>query len=144
MAHRKCRNSVFCIFFLVLFLAGTICGVLLFRLAADRSANWLLAYGRKLQRDGLYLAWGPWVRPLLAAGVLGLVPWGRRVLPWLILLRGLLTAYGVCVAYGCGLSLAPAALRGLILGPAYFLVCLWSYNAAVSSWDAAEFRCVRI
>ena len=126
MRREKCKNSVFCMLFLVSFAFGTICGVLLFRLLADCENDWILVYGRSLPASyGL-----GWLRPLLLAALLGLVGWGRLMIPVLIFCRGLLMAYLVSVLHSCSLGLGSALFRGLIMLPLFFLICLWSYGAS--------------
>ena len=67
---RKCRISVFCTLFLVLFLLGTICGVLLFRLLCSDQDRWILAYSRILSADGLsgscLFSWVPGLKEVSA------------------------------------------------------------------------------
>lgn len=127
MNYKKCRNSVFCMVFLFLFAIGTICGVLLFRLLADCENDWVLAYGRALPSG---YGFGSWLRPLVVALALGLVDWGGRWIFALVFCRGLLMAYSVSVLHSCGLGLLPALIRGSILIPVFFLICLWSYGAS--------------
>ena len=139
MRCEKCKNSVFCVLFLVLYACGTICGILLFQLLADCENDWVLAYGWRLPLD---YRLGSWIRPLVLAGILGLVGWGRSVVPVLVFCRGLLMTYVVCVLYGCGRSLLPALVRGLILIPLFFAVCKWSFDASARCRQT-QFRFVR-
>ena len=130
MRLRKCRISVFCILFLVLFLFGTICGVLLFRLLSSRQGEWVLAYGQVLAGEALPESRVfSWLRPLAVVLLMGIVPWGRRFVPVLIVLRGLLMAYFVSMRFACGQSLEPAVLRGAAMLPLFFAVSLWTFHA---------------
>ena len=127
---RKCRISVFCTLFLVLFLLGTICGVLLFRLLCSDQDRWILTYSRILSAGGLPGSrLFSWVRPLIVAVLPGLVPWGKRVIPVLVLLRGLLMAYLASALFACGLPLGGVVLRGATMLPLFFAVSFWSYHA---------------
>jgi len=127
---KKCRISVFCILYLVLFLLGTICGVLLFRLLCSRQDGWILAYSRVLSEETLPGSrLFSWLRPLIVVVLLGLVPWGKRFIPVLIVLRGLLMAYFVSALFACGQPMGPAVLRGATMLPLFFAVSFWSFYA---------------
>lgn len=139
MGQLKCKNSVFCVLFFFSFSLGTICGVLLFRLAAGSHGGWLLAYcGALPEADGWSMALSL-LRPLAVAALAGLVPWGRRCLPWLIGLRGLLMAYAAAACFSCGQSGLWLVLRGLALLPVYFAVCRWVFGR----WGQRERSWVR-
>ena len=121
---RKCRNSVFGILFLLWFFFGTICGVLLFRLSG-MSSRWVRAYCAALEAEQARLlpAVCTWIRPLLAVPVLALVPWGIRVMPWLIAWRGCVMAFSASACYVGGGAVWPLVLRGFFLLLFYYGVC---------------------
>ena len=129
---QRCKNSVFCVVFSFWFFLGTICGVLLFRALSGTDSQWIRTYctvlfsGQAVGLGSLILCW---CRPLLLAGIVGFVPWGRRILPGLILLRGILTAYSAAAWYVSGLQPVWIVVRGLTLLPLYYAVCRFSYFA---------------
>ena len=132
MPRIKCRKSVFCILFLLFFFLGTICGILLFRCLAGSASEWVKAYCQVLvqqQNHGVFWLFVTWCRPMLLAGLTGLVPWGDRVLPVLIAGRGLLMAYAAAALYACGQPVMWLVFRGLALLPLFYLVCRWAYYA---------------
>ena len=64
-----------------------------------------------------------WIRPLLMVPILALVPWGDRVLPWLIVWRGCVMAFSASACYVGGGTVCLLALRGLLLLPLFYGVC---------------------
>lgn len=130
MERQQCRNSVFCVIFCFWFFLGTICGILLFRILTSDRGNWIEAYCSALydeQTVGLWSLILCWFRPLVLVGLLGLVPWGFRVLPVLIFLRGALIAYASAAWYFSGLDPVWIVVRGLTLLPLYVGLCRWTY-----------------
>ena len=127
MYRRKCKFSVFCILFLVLFSLGTICGVLFFRLLADYENNWIWAYGWSLLP--LYRL-GSYIRPLVLAGAMSLVTWGKHCVLLLVFCRGLLMSYAISAFYACGQDMGLLLVQGLVILPLFYLVCLWSYSSS--------------
>ena len=92
---------------------------------------WLNGYclliGQAPVRDG----WSwllAWLRPLVMAWLASIHPLGGRVLPVLILLRGLLTAYSTCACLRAGLPPEPVLLRGLVLLPLFYWLCRRAYG----------------
>ena len=132
---QRCRNSVFCVLFVFWFLLGTICGVLLFQVLAGTGSRWIVAYCDTLFRGQTVGLWSLvlcWSRPLLFVGLLGVVPWGRRILPTAIFLRGALTAYSAAAWYVSELRPIWIVVRGLTLLPLYYAACRFSYFAFAS------------
>ena len=132
MAGRKCKISLFCVQFLVSYFIGTICGVLLFRFGTVAQSDWLLTYGQVI--SSMVQTQTPFdlvrlLRPLAIAGLLVLVPWKKSALLLVVVARGCLTAYSVCLFYGSGQSCLYLVFRGLILLPLFFLVCYETWRA---------------
>ena len=129
MLLSRCKKSVFCILFLLCYFLGTICGVLLFRFLAGANDGWVRRYSAALfceTPDGWNVLFS-FCRPLLLAAAAGMLSCGNRLIVWLIVLRGALTAYAAAAAWAAGCSLTPLLMRGIILMPLFFAVCRWAY-----------------
>ena len=122
MAAIKCRNSVFCVQFLFFFLLGTICGIWLYHCGSAWMAGYCVLLGQAPVRDGWSLGLA-WLRPLVIAWLASIHPLGDRVVPVLIVVRGLLTAYSTCACLRAGLPTEPVLLRGLVLLPLFYWLC---------------------
>jgi len=132
MAFSKCRKSLFCILFLFFFSLGTICGVLSFRYLAELCSGWMYLYCGSLHplRNGLFLPFVfSWLRPLLLAFLMRMVPWGKRVLPVLIFSRGFLTAYSAAACFSCGQPPVWVIVRGMTLLPLFYALCRFAFFA---------------
>lgn len=132
MPVTKCKKSLFCVRFLFFFFLGTICGVLLFRCLAAAEGDWILRYSQALfraEQSGLWSALFSAIRPVLLAALMGIVPWGRRFLPVLIVGRGMLMAYAAAACFVCGVQPGWLILRGLALLPVFYTVCRWTFGA---------------
>ena len=123
MPLSKCRNSVFCVKFLVFFLLGTICGIWLYRCLAELETLWLEPYCSLLGTASVFSACLAALRPLILAGLACIHPWGCRVVPLLIGVRGLLTVYSACAVLRAGLPPGGVILRGLVILPAFYWLC---------------------
>ena len=121
-----CKKSVFSILFLVFFIGGTICGVLLLRVVFLMRPDWLDQYCAVIYhaepsdrlRHLLFLAY-----PLLSVVAAGLTPFKLRIIPILILLRGCLLAYSCSAFYVCGLSCFGFLIPQLFILPLFYLLC---------------------
>lgn len=140
MGFNKCKKSVFCILFLIWFLIGTICGFFLFRCLQKAHGGWAAAYCAALTgTDGqsllsfLFFA----CRPLLLAGLLCLLPWGRRLVPVLTAARGCLMAYYMAFFFAASLSPLSMALREAVILPPFFCLCRLAYQGPAFSADAS-------
>ena len=119
----KCRNSVFCVRFLVFFLFGTICGIWFYRCLAELETGWLEPYASGLETAcgrSLLLAV---FRPLILGFLCCLHPFGWAAVPLLIGARGFLTAYSACAVLRVGLPAGPVILRGLVILPFFYRLC---------------------
>ncbi len=131
MASSKCKKSVFCILFLFWFLTGTICGFILFQCLQNAQGPWVGAYCAALVGTAgsdlasyLFAA----IRPLLLAGLLCLLPWGRRLVPLLTAARGCLVAYYMAFFFAASLSPLTMALREAVTMPLFFCLCRLAYD----------------
>ena len=137
MRSPKCRNSVFCVQFLIFFLLGTICGIWFYRCLAELETVWLEPYCSLLTGASGWSALFSAVRPLIAAWLVWFCPEGYRILPLLIGMRGCLTAYTACAVLRAGLPSGPVILRGLVILPLFYWLCRRAfcrrYTEAVAS-----------
>ncbi len=120
----KCRKSVFCSLFLLIFLFGTICGVFLFYLGYDDNPDTFVSYGLHLSARNLLFSF----LPLLFVLLLGFASWGCRLIPALVTFRGLLMSYRICVLYTSGVNLLNSLTYDVILLPIFFFLCVWGYR----------------
>ena len=130
MDENKCRNSVFCIQFLVYFLAGTICGVLLFRWLSNSNGRWILQYGAAFLCPE-HMRFDSWMfsvcRPVLLAFLTSIVPQMSRLLPVLVVFRGVLMAYCACVFLSIGALPLLICLRGAVVLILFYAASCWSW-----------------
>lgn len=124
----KCRNLLYNTIFLVLFCAGCLIGVILFRYASDANPGWVCAYGSKLFSQMPDCLMGVTIsacRPFLVLLALSMIPWGHRLVPGLILVRGILSSYFACICYVSGVSPVRCLLHGILILPGYYFLCRW-------------------
>lgn len=130
MMRNKCKKTVFCVQFLVYFFLGTICGIFLFRCLLLSDPMWIYAYSNRAGSLGsgqLLCRLIYFFLPLILAWVLSLSPFGYRVLPLLIMLRGCLTAYLFSFQlYGDG-SMTGSILRSVLILPLFYYICQKAY-----------------
>lgn len=126
MSLYKCKNSVFCVSFLVCFLVGTICGALFFRIMFQQNRTWAHMYCAELygSRDAdLFSLFLCCLRPLASAVVLGSFSFGRRFTAVLIAFRGLSVSYFLCFAFCAQCRVFPILASELMVLTAFFCVC---------------------
>ena len=124
----KYGKILFNAIFLVLFCTGCLIGIMLFLCASDDDMEWICVYGMKLFSQMPECLMGVAIsacRPFLALLIISLFPWGHRLVPVLILIRGALNSYFVCVCYVSGISIGGILLHGVFILPGYYLVCRW-------------------
>ena len=104
LQQHKCKNTVFGIVFFLFFFLGAICGVFLFRCLQRSDSAWLAAYCAALSGAG-NLSGGALLllllRPVAVVLAVGMFPFGHRLLPLLIFLRGCLMASRHALSVGC-------------------------------------------
>lgn len=130
MHFYKCKNSVFCICFLIFFFLGTICGVLCFRCQMIRNGPWILAFSKELSSSVSPLFVKNAVilfRSLLLLLAMALLPWGYRLVFPLIALRGFLMSYYFSALWIGECNVLFMVLLETLLMPAYYMMCSWAY-----------------
>lgn len=127
----KCKKSAFCILFLLFFGFGTICGIVLFQCLVNHHSTWITVYCKTLVSTGrppfftlLFFA----CRPLLVAALLGCASGGYRAIPFLIAVRGFLTAYFMSAYFVSALSPIGLVLRDALLLPFFYVLCYRAYD----------------
>ena len=123
MDRLKCKKSVFCGYFLVCFLLGTICGVFLFRVLDLSGADWIGLYGAELVADsvsvGAALRFLFFLRPVFLALCLIMIPYGFRALPVLIVGRACVIAYSIAFLFAGNMPVSAVAVRNAFLLPVF-------------------------
>ena len=147
LQQHKCKNTVFGIVFFLFFFLGAICGVFLFRCLQRSDSAWLAAYCAALSGAG-NLSGGALLllllRPVAVVLAVGMFPFGHRLLPLLIFLRGCLMAYSFSACFISGLSPEFVVFRGFILLPLFYFFCR-DHMQSVLSADGTirSSRCLR-
>ena len=124
MRLRFCKNSVFSILFLVLFLLGTICGIFLFRAMYVLHAGWITEYGTALMEPSSHGALSclfALLLPFLLLFLFGILPEGHRLILLLVAVRGCLLCYCLCCCQISGAGFYSVLIRNLFLLPLFFL-----------------------
>lgn len=122
----KCKNSVFCVLFFVLFLFGTICGILLLNLFSQSQPGWLVSYCRLIGWIDSDRAFGTvfiWLVPILAVWLTGMLPFSGRMILALILFRGILAGYAAAAFWLAGMEPWSLVVREGILLPVFYALC---------------------
>lgn len=134
MQFSFCKKSVFSILFLLSFLFGTICGVLLFRFLYVLHDGWLEQYGELLvyrsSGFGFSFVFTSFL-PFMALFLLGIIPEGYQIVPVLIAIRGCLLSYFLSFCQICGASSGIMFYRNLVLLPIFYLISryLWVHHS---------------
>ena len=118
-----CKKSVFSILFLISFLLGTTCGVLLFRYIHVAHRLWISDYGLLLasvSSAGILLRLLFVLVPFFALYLLGLFSEGFRMVPFLIAVRGCILAYYFSCCYVSGISVRSVIIKNIVLLPLYY------------------------
>ena len=137
MSLYKCKNSVFCAYFLFCFLVGTICGALFFCIAFQQNEFWSGVYCAQLYDSGdvdllsLFLCC---LRPLMTAVVLGSFSFGRRLMAALVVFRGLSVSYFLSFALCAQCRIFPILVSELMILAAFFCVCRFVCFDQCSRW----------
>ena len=126
MRFQFCKNSVFSILFLISFLIGTICGILLFRAVHILHPSWIVEYASALSsvstarffRSAFFL-----ILPFLPVWLIGQFPNGYRFVPLLTSMRGCFLSYCLSCCYVGGVSSLPVVYRNAFFVPLYYLFC---------------------
>ena len=121
-AH-KCKKSVFCVFFLICFFIGTICGVF-----CSRCISVSLSGVERFSLDfsSLKVAVFTVLRPLALVAVLGCLSNRKRYVCICIVLRGFLTAY-LFSAVRASEHVWEFAVKELLVLLLFYWLCSWSY-----------------
>lgn len=131
----KCKSSVFCVSFLVCFLLGCICGLLLLRIVLCRNAQWLCQYCQSLEPlhgkrmlEAILL----WICPMMLLLVVYLMSW-QRLLFWLVAVRSACMAYSLGAFWVAGMSVWDLMRRNVILLPVFCIGCalVWKRREAI-------------
>ena len=133
MQFSFCKKSVFSVLFLLSFLLGTICGVLLFRCVYVYHSDWIVDYGSALfiRIDRISISCLAFALiPFVSLFLLSIFPEGYRVLPVLIAVRGCLLCYFLCLCHVGGISYGAVFCRNLFLLPLFYFVSrhIWVYR----------------
>ena len=133
MRFSFCKKSVFSVLFLVSFLLGTICGILLFRSVFVLHPGWIVDYGTALSmgtsRGGISCLFFS-VMPFLVLFLLGMFSAGYRLIPALISVRGCLLCYYMSCCHVSGSVFGAVLCRNLFLLPLFYLLSrhIWVYR----------------
>lgn len=117
-----CKKSVFCALFLIFFLLGTICGILLFRSILKSDYLWLCFYCRLLEQ---YLSGFSFASifylllPFFVLYFVSLLPSGEWFVLGIVFLRGCIFSYFTSAAYFCSVSSRPLMFAALFLFPLF-------------------------
>lgn len=128
----KCKNSVFCVLFLLLIAIGTICGIALFRVAFLTRTRWTLQYCTLIVQavsNGMIPTVISGVRPVLVAWLVGYLPVKNHVIFWLIGLRGFLAAFSISAFWTVQTEPWILTLRGLLTLPLFYYFCKKSFTS---------------
>ncbi len=133
MRFSFCKNSVFSILFLVSFLSGTICGVLLFRAVYVLHPVWITEYGRTLVECASILGFSNMffvLMPFFLLLLLGMFSLGYRLIPIFVACRGCLLSYFLSCCFVSGIGGGVILRRNLVLLPLLYLISLhiWVYR----------------
>ena len=128
MPMSKCKNSVFCIYFFIFFVLGTICGVFCYRLIIVSNAIAVRDYSRAISgslfEDPLMAAAAALCPYLAVAVVLALPRCRRFVFPY-IAVRGFTMSYTAAALWTGECDLCIIILRSFVLLTALYGICRW-------------------
>lgn len=127
MSLYKCKISVFCGFLLLCFSAGTICGVLCFRVLFRSCGNWIAGYYIGFAHSGapafLHLFFSR-LRPFLIISLVSVWSARNRLIPVLVFLRGSAVSYLLSAAFCAGCPVFTVAFSYLVSLSAYLWLCV--------------------
>jgi hypothetical protein len=122
---KKCKKSVFCAVFLICFLIGTICGVLLYETVSSAHPEWSRSYflciyeaDHTFSAGSLYAV----LAPMILLWVVSLLSFGDRLANLLVVWRGCCASYLFCFAYTSGVSVLGMIFRELLLLAAFYFI----------------------
>ena len=121
-----CKNSVFCILFLVFFFFGTICGVFLFSYYIDKNASLLSIYMRELSEHDaqFYISLLiSMLRPFLLVYLLWLLPFHHMFVFVPVFCRGLLFSFYLSAQIATAGSIISCLFLNLFALPLFFCFC---------------------
>ena len=141
----KCKNSVFCAFLLLCFFAGTICGVLGFRMLLASQNAWTSDYIINCM-DGGMSCYVPMffsrLRPFLILTLVSVFSFRNRIIPLLVLFRGVSVSYLFSAAFCAGCPVLLTAAGFLVFLSAYFwLSCRLYFCDIVPLPQCVVFSC---
>ena len=128
MRFSFCKNSVFCVLFLLFFLMGTICGVFLLRCLIVADRQWLAFYCCELDRlmpTSLFLRIWFQLIPFLVALVIRLSSCQDKLYPVLFFIRGCLITYSIGALLINDVVVTRVLLRNVLMLPAFYAFCRW-------------------
>ena len=133
MRFSFCKNSVFSILFLVFFLLGTICGIILFRAVYSAHPVWIRLYGVLLYNSSSLHHVSRCIFPLIPLFIMVLIGFAKgayRFVPFLIMLRGCLLSYYLSFSFVCSLDSGYLLIFNFILLPLFYLISryIWTYT----------------
>ena len=126
MVFSKCRNSVFCVFLLLCFLAGTICGVLCFRIFLSSDPAWLSGYITQVFRADLFGFLGFFfsrLRPFLVLSLLCTFPYRNKLILTSVFFRGCMGSYLFSALFCAGCPVIHHALSIFVALSGYLWLC---------------------
>ena len=130
MHFYKCKKSVFCIYFLILFGLGTICGVFCFRCQMSANCQWILPYCGAISHS-MSTAFVKSAAVLFRCGILmaalSILQRGYRAIFPLIIVRGFLMSYSFSALWIGGCSMISMILHACLILPAYYMLCSWAF-----------------
>lgn len=125
-----CKNSVFCILFLVFFFLGTICGIFIFYYYIDENASWLSMYMSELSECDFRFCICSLisiVRPFLLVYLVWLTPVHRVFIFVPVFCRGMLFSFCLSAQIATTGSLTSCLLLNLIVLPLFFSFCRYLF-----------------
>ena len=126
MNFYKCKNSVFCGYLLICFSAGTICGVLCFRVLLRSSRDWITSYYTGVALScftDLFPLFVSRLRPFLILIFLSAISFRKRFIPFFVFIRGCTVSYLLSSIFCAGCSVFSSACGFLISLSAFFWLC---------------------
>lgn len=139
MSLYKCKNSVFCVSFLICFTLGTICGVFAFRCFLSCASDWntLVLEGFHISNMRFWALIGAWFRTLAVVALFALLPTGYRAILPLVVVKAFLIAYLFSALQFYRVYAPFVVFKELSALPMFYWICKWVYFR----WDVSY--CVR-
>lgn len=122
--RNKCKNSVFCIYFLIFFLLGTICGIFVFASLLRNCENGIFLYCNKIFRSEVELlrVFLFWLKSILLLLLAAMSSVTHRAVLLLVACRGFLCSFSTAAALCADVSIFEVLFVNLILLSLYFFL----------------------